>query len=196
MQVTQKELADALGLTTRWVRQLASDNGIFTPKPDKKYNLAECVQEYIDFKLESTDKGGSDREFLLEKAWHEEAKRKITQMKLARMKRETFDASDVEDVWAELILNFKEELQSVPHKLAPMIIGVDDMTEIARMFENEINTALLALSNFDLSKIKNDDYYGEDEDDEEEYTKGSATPVAASSPRKKSAGKRVERRIS
>lgn len=149
MQMSQKDLADALGLSPRRIRQLSADNGLFRMDADKKYNLAECIQEYIHFKLDAATSRGNDLDYWEEKAQHEQAKRKITEMKLSRMKRESFDATDVEDVWAALILGFREELQALPHKLAPLLIGLEDMAEIDRTIEGEMNSALLTLSQFE-----------------------------------------------
>ena len=54
MIVNQKQLANALGITDRRVRQLRDEEGIFSYDIDiegKKYDLEKCVQEYIDYKL-------------------------------------------------------------------------------------------------------------------------------------------------
>lgn len=196
MQVSQKELAEALGLTPRRIRQLSADNGLFRVQTDKRYNLTECIQEYIKFKLEVETSRGNDLDYWEEKARHEEAKRKITEMKLSRMRRESFDASDVEDVWAALILGFREELQALPHKLAPLLIGLDDMAEIDRTIEAEMNSALLTLSQFDLNKIESSHDMGEDDaddEDEEQYTQIPAEPSTAPPAAQKANSQRLGR---
>lgn len=191
MQLSQKELAEALGLSPRRIRQLSADHGLFRVREDKKYNLAECVQDYLRFKIDAETSRGNDLDYWEEKAQHEQAKRKITEMKLSRMKRESFDASDVEDVWAALILGFREELQALPHKLAPMLIGLDDMSEIDRTLESEIDGALLALSQFDLSKIESSEDMTEDDEDEQEYSEGSTGTSTSPPAGKKANGQRV-----
>lgn len=191
MQLTQKDLAEALGLTPRRIRQLSADNGLFRAGEDKRYNLAECVREYIRFKVESATSGGNDLDYWEEKAKHEEAKRKITEMKLSRMKRESFDASDVEDVWAALLIGFKEELEAVPHKLAPLLIGLDDMAELDRMIADEIGAAFLSLSDFNLDKIESRDDMTEEDAHEEQYPENNLGAAGAAAPGKKANRKRV-----
>lgn len=188
MQVIQKELAKILGISTRRIQQLAAENGMFKSKTGTKYDLADCVQDYIKFKIESETSGKNDLDYWQEKAKHEQAKRTITQMKLARMKRESFDAADVEDAWAALLIEFKDELKSLPHKLAPLLIGMEDMAEIARTVEFQIDGALFALSQFDLDKINNNDEMPEEDEDEEEYPK-----VIAERPSDPAAGENANR---
>jgi len=189
MQLSQKELADALGLSPRRIRQLYADNGLFRIHEDKKYNLAECVREYVSFKINAETSRGNDLDYWEEKAKHEEAKRKITQMKLARMKRESFDASDVEDAWAELLLAFKDELQALPHKLAPLLIGLDNMAQIDRTIEGEVNSALMTLSELDIDKIAIHKDMTEDDEDEEQYQE-----IPSQSPPDPQAGKKANRK--
>ena len=74
MEVTQKMLAECLGISPRQVRNLKT-NGLFQLKAgEKKYNLEKCIQEYIQYKV--NDETG--RRSIIDKekvsAEHEEVK--------------------------------------------------------------------------------------------------------------------------
>ena len=193
MLVNQTQLANALGISTRHVRELQAEKNLFKAKSGTKYELDKCVADYVAYKIEAETSTGNSVDYWEEKALHEESKRKITELNLSRMRRESFDASDVEDAWGSLILAFKEELQSLPHKLSPQLIGVDDMGEMARIIETEINSALITLAHFSLDKIESGGYMLEEMEDEEEYPDEPAQSAATASTGKKTNSQRVGR---
>lgn len=178
MDVNQKELAVILGITDRRVRQLKNEFGLFTRgmtdgKKTKNYCLEKCVPEYINYKLEAEAKQGTSCSKEKEQAEHEQIKKKISILKLRKLKRELHEANDVEEFLTEMLINFKNRLLSVPQKVAPLIVSEDDINVILDIVEREIFQALEELSEYDPLKIDKEstsqvlEELNDEEDDDE-----------------------------
>lgn len=160
MDVNQKELAAILGITDRRVRQLKNEFGLFSKglsseKKQKNYVLEKCVPEYINYKLEAeVQQTGYNKE--KEQAEHEQIKKKISILKLRKLKRELHEADDVEEFLTDMLVNFKNRLLSVPQKVAPLIVSEDDVNVILDILEREIFQTLEELSEYDPLKIDKD----------------------------------------
>jgi phage terminase Nu1 subunit (DNA packaging protein) len=191
MQVIQKDLAAILGMSPRRIRQLTDEQKVFVKNAEGRYDVAQCVQSYINFKVSAETSRGNDLDYWGEKAKHENTKRKMSDMQLARMKRESFDAADVEEAWAVLVLAFKDELESLPHKLAPLLVGIEDMAEADRIIEAEINSALEVLSQFDVDKIESREDLTEEDEDEAQPREVPPPDVRPNPARKKAKRKPV-----
>ena len=149
MDVNQKELAAILGITDRRVRQLKNEFGLFSKglsseKKQKNYVLEKCVPEYINYKLEAEVQQGTGYNKEKEQAEHEQIKKKISILKLRKLKRELHEADDVEEFLTDMLVNFKNRLLSVPQKV------------ILDILEREIFQPLEELSEYDPLKIDKD----------------------------------------
>ena len=68
-----------------------------------------------------------------------------------------------------MLMSFKSRLLSIPQKVAPLIVGEDDINRISEVLEKEIFETLEELSEYDPEKIdKNSIGIFEDEEDEED----------------------------
>ena len=157
MDVNQKELAAILGITDRRVRQLKNEFGLFSKglsseKKQKNYVLEKCVPEYINYKLEAEVQQGTGYNKEKEQAEHEQIKKKISILKLRKLKRELH----VEEFLTDMLVNFKNRLLSVPQKVAPLIVSEDDVNVILDILEREIFQTLEELSEYDPLKIDKD----------------------------------------
>lgn len=173
MEVTQKELADALNISTRRIRQLTEEYGLFETARTggtgrKKYILNKCVQEYIDYKVEAEVGGGTNLIKEKEQAEHEQIKKKISILKLRKLRRELHEAEDVERFLTEMLIGFKNRLISIPSKVAPLVQGENDVNAVVSIIEKEIYEALDQLSEYDPLKIDNERLEIDYEDIEEE----------------------------
>lgn len=173
MDVNQKELAAILGITDRRIRQLREEFGLFEKsltqgKKTKNYCLEKCVPEYINYKLEAEAQQGTTFVKEKEQAEHEQIKKKISILKLRRLKRELHEADDVEEFLTDMLVNFKNRLLSVPQKVAPLVVGEDDVNVILDLLEREIFQSLDELSEYDPIKIDKDSVSSILEEDDEE----------------------------
>jgi len=161
MDVNQKELAAILGVSDRRIRQLKDDFGLFqhgsgSGNKIKKYCLEKCVPEYINYKLEAEAQGGTNADKEKEQAEHEKIKKKISILKLRRLRGELHEAKDVEEFLTDMLVNFKNRLLSMPTKVAPLVQGEEDVNIIVGILEKEVFESLDELSEYDPVKINAD----------------------------------------
>ena len=168
MEVNQKQLAKILGLTDRHIRRLRDEYGLFQKKDGKRtYTLESCVPEYIQYKLEEVGKAGNSFNKEKQQAEHEAIKKKISELKLRKLRGQLHEAADVELFLTDMLSAFRNKLLGIPQKLTPLLIGEDDSNVILNLLEKELYGALSELSEYDPLEIDSDnmDYY---EDIEEE----------------------------
>ena len=153
MTVNQKELAECLGVVPRTIRDLSKSLGLFERDQAGKYDLASCVREYIEYKIDLGT--GSVEALNLEalKAKHEEVKIQMSIEKLKEYKAEVHRSEDVEEFLSNMLVSFKNKLSVLPPKLAMEIMGETDTNKAILKVEEEINAALDELSEYDPIKI-------------------------------------------
>lgn len=173
MEVSQKELAQCLGISTRQVRNLKGEGLFQLAAGERKYRLEECVREYIDFKI-NAEMGR--RAFISKEqvqAEHEEVKKQISLLKLRKLRRELHEAGDVEYFLTDMLSRFKNRLMSIPSKLALVIAGITDVNKLMEIIQGELLDALDELSEYNPDEIdqqtgQQDIYCDEEEPDESE----------------------------
>ena len=87
-------------------------------------------------------------------------------IKIKILEADLHEASDVKRVMNNIISGFKGQLQTIPYKLAPLVIGIDNLGEIQEIITNNINSVLLELSEYDRSKFLKNKEYVNSEDEE------------------------------
>lgn len=169
MEVNQKQLAALLGISARQVRNL-KEQGLFEfVTNSKKYCAEKCVQEYIDFKIKAEVGNGTNLAKEKEQAEHERYKKEITKLKLRKMRMEVHEAADVEQFLNNMLLDFRNRLLSIPAKVAPQILGEQDINVIIEMLNVEMFETLDELSEYDPDAIngeENSNYFDDPEDEE------------------------------
>lgn len=166
MELIQKELADAIGISTRQVRNLTNQGVFEFVSGKKKYNLAAAVQEYIAFKINAETKRGTNVNKEQEQAEHERVKKEISKIKLRKLRREVHEAEDVETFLMSMLLNFRSRILMIPTKIAPEMLGENDINVIINKLNEELLDVLDKLSEYDPEKISGEDL--DDEEDEED----------------------------
>ena len=177
MECTLKELSGILGISVRQINRLRAEQNILCPVSSggrggkKIYKLEQCVPEYIRFKVAGVTEGGSGLIRGREQAEHERIKKKISEIKLRRLKRELHESRDVENFLTDMLVAFRARLITIPQKLAPLVIAESDANHVRDMIENEIFQAIDELAEYDPLKIDKADSLSADdteEDDDEE----------------------------
>ncbi len=178
MDVTLKQLAAVLGLTDRQVRRLRDEQGILQPVQGtggstraKKYRLETCVPEYIAFKVQGAENDGGTVIREKEQAEHERIKKKISELKLRKLRSELHEARNVEEFLTDMLVRFRARLITIPQKVAPLVIAEEDVNRVRSIIEGEVFQAIDELSEYDPARIDSADtsgISGSDDDDEEE----------------------------
>ena len=169
MNVNQKQLASILGITARRVRQLREEGFFSFVEEGKTYNLEKCVQEFIEYKVQTETNKSKTIDVEKEKAEHEMIKKNISKLRLRKLKKELHEASDVEMFLSEMLVNFKNRLLSIPNKLAVQVLGEQDINRIIELMNKEMLETLEELSQYDPDKINHEKNINEDDDEEEEF---------------------------
>lgn len=172
MEVNQKQLSQYLGISTRRIRQLRED-GVFQKRDGTAagYNLEQCIQEYIEYKVnaETGRRTSASKERV--QAEHEEVKKQISVLKLRRLRRELHESADVESFLADMLIRFRNRVMNVPVRAAIRIVGEKDINAVTQILEKEMASTLEELADYDPDEI--DGLGGvesgyDDEDDEED----------------------------
>lgn len=169
MEVTQKELSQCLGISTRRIRQLREE-GVFQRKDEKasKYNLEMCIQEYINYKV-NAEMGRSaciSKEEV--QAQHEEVKKQISMLKLRKMRRELHEAADVESFLSDMLLKFRNRLLAVSPRVAMKAVGETDLSKLTEIIQKEMIATLEELAEYDPDEIDGIVIQDFEEDEEED----------------------------
>ena len=169
MIVNQKELANILGITDRQIRNLRHDYSFFTKQQNGRgYDLAKCVQEYIEYKVKAEMPGGTKFDIDREKAEHEKIKKTISRLKLRKMKKELHETADIDLFLGEMLTNFRNKLLGTPTKVATLIVGEKDVNRIINLLSKEMNDILDELSDFNPNEFMNGEYEAEDDEEEDD----------------------------
>ncbi len=146
---TTVELAMALNLTDRRVRQLRSD-GVIEAMGRNKYDLTQALQGYINFLT-----GGSDNSKEVSSNYHSErakltkAKRETAEIELALLRNEVHAAEDITAVVAGMLMAFRARLLALPTKMAPMLLAQTELTKIQDILRSGVYECLSELSEYD-----------------------------------------------
>ncbi len=142
------ELAMALNLTDRRVRQLRSD-GVIEAMGRNKYDLAQALQGYINFLT-----GGADNTKEVSNDYHAErakltkAKRETAEIELALLRNEVHAAEDIMAVMSGMLMAFRARLLALPTKMAPMLLAQTELTKIQDILRSGVYECLSELSEY------------------------------------------------
>lgn len=162
--VPSKTLEALFGVKDRTIRDLA-DKGIVARDSHGKYLFWNSAKGYITaLKIANAGKAPQksvDREEILdweeEKAQHEKIKRQITEIKLQLIKGQVHKAEDVEAVMTDMFTKFRSKMTALPSKLAKKLEG-KQRAEIQRILKEEIDNALVELSNYNAADFYSDEH--------------------------------------
>ncbi|EPP17366.1 hypothetical protein G153_02714 [Megasphaera sp. BL7] len=160
--VTQRSLADAIGLTPPRISQLIQEGIVIRDEKDKSGGVF-LVQSILNYKDATKGSGGDeDIDYMTEKARHEKTKREIAELRLAKMEHRVYSAKTVELVMTEMLSNLRTQLLGLPTKLAPQLEG-KTKEEIYARLTKELEEKLSELSEYSPDLFTDEEVEEEDE---------------------------------
>ena len=158
--VSEKDLADCLGVSERRIRQMVKE-GIAVKVSAGKYNIKESAKRYIQTMKDKEKKQNQSLEKIkvaqaAETLMHEKLKKRKTELVVNEMEKKLHLASDVEEIWNTMVISAKSRITSIPTKIAPVLVGIEDAKEIQTILRREVNECLNEISNYDVSKFDKD----------------------------------------
>lgn len=157
IEVTEVELAEYLGLSTRRIRQLVKE-GVVVKSQRGRYDLKGSVLGYINSIRQQEKQKDVDLEKLkisreAESLMHERLKKRMTELKVHEMEKKLHRSEDVEYFWNSMVLAAKSRLTSIPVKCSPLLAGLEDRKEIQAILKREIADALNELADYDVDNF-------------------------------------------
>ena len=182
--VSSPELAEIFGVTDRYIRMLAKDEIVKKSGTRGKYLLAESVKGFIAFLRESSSVDVDLKEVKLKKETEKIAKDiELKAIKISELKNELHSADIVRKVMTVMLTNLKGKLLAVPNKIAPLVVGCDNLGDIQDIVLSSIEDVLLELSDYTPELFKNKNIIIENEEVEDEKSKGKRG-ITKSKPKK------------
>lgn len=151
-----KTIARLLMISERRVQMLAKDGVI--PKAERgRYELAPAVQGYIRYLQERVAGNASQVasvDYHVEKARKMKADADIAEIEAAKRRSEAIDAAEVKRAWQLILAEVRANLYgNTPGRIASLIVGVDDVTEVKEIVREEIGLAMQAAASADVGAI-------------------------------------------
>jgi phage terminase Nu1 subunit (DNA packaging protein) len=141
--VSNKVLADLLGVSGRTVRDLA-DKGVLVKLAHGKYEVLPSIHAYIKYKInlaiESFSKG--DIDYAEARRRKELAQAQLAELDLAEKEGELIQVSTVENEAFTAGKKVKDGLSNIPDRISPLLAAESDKNKIYRMLTSEINQVL------------------------------------------------------
>ncbi len=145
---TTKTVAYFLDVTPRRVRQLR-DSGVLTEVRPGLYDIVDAAHRYVRYLRQRNPDSGEVLDYNTERAKLVQAKRQNEEYDLQRKEEKLHSSEDVERVLGQMLTNFRARLMGIPSRLASVLSEKTDPVEIFQLMKQDIEEALLELSDFD-----------------------------------------------
>ncbi|QQX80849.1 hypothetical protein JK628_02955 [Shewanella sp. KX20019] len=154
----KKMMAKSLGISVQ-----AFDNWNVSPEFRQGRSTFYSVRSVLDNRInhvsnkleEKQQRDPSTLDIDEERARLVAAQADKTELEVKLLKRESVKIEEVTHEWAEMIGNCRAKLLSIPTKIAPKLLGIDDISEAQQILKDAIFEALTELS---------DDVYTQDQE--------------------------------
>lgn len=160
-KVSTSVISDILNVSARRVRQLVEE-GVIDREKNGTFELVPTIKKYIlSLKLKNDGKADEktlEDELNFEKIRTERAKADIAEINLARLKGTMHDATDVERVMNDMLSSLRAKLLSMPSKISPQLVSIDEVTVIQELIRKNIYESLEELSDYKTEMFYGNDY--------------------------------------
>lgn len=146
--LTQAQVADVAGLTTRRLRQLESeDSG--PPRLSKGGYSAHEFGQWLRARIVGdcgVANDGKAYDYDAERARLTKAQADKTELEVAELRAELVRVPLVETHWQAMIAAMRARLVGLPSKIAPQVAGPDDLTRVQDMIQAGVYEALAEIA--------------------------------------------------
>ena len=171
MIYSRKVIAQILDLSDRHVRRLTDDE-VFEEHSPGHYKLLPVIQGYIKHLRTHIVDEDKASDYNLEKARLTRLKREDAELGLQLKRNELHRSEDVEFVMTNMLVAFRAKLETLPHKVLPLIVNVPDGAEkadaVSGILRAAMDEALGELSEYAPQLFDQENYVAEIEKGESE----------------------------
>jgi len=169
--ISTKKFSEILGVSTRRIQQLADDNALVRVGRGQ-YDLSQSIKKYIEYQIE---KAMPDEELdnAIETALWTKARREKTELEVQIIKGELHRSEDVKRVMNDMLMAFRQRTLSLPSKLAPQVVMIEDIQVIKDTLKIGVIELLNELKDYDPAvfyEISKDKMFLNEEEAEEEMS--------------------------
>lgn len=154
--VSTRNMADLFGISERRVQQLTNE-GAFVRVARGEYDLRQSIHAWTDYMVrdaigDAASHQIGEEELLdpaLENALWTKRRRQKTETELAIIRGELHRSEDVKTIVGDMLASFRARLMSMPSKIAPLVIGREDISEVEKFVKDAVYEALHELKDYD-----------------------------------------------
>jgi phage terminase Nu1 subunit (DNA packaging protein) len=145
--VNQKIMAEILGLTPRYLRDL-EEQGIIPRLEDGKYSVPDTVQSFVEFKTKTPE----DASLIQERTRLVKVQADRKELELARARGELLNTAKAMELWGAVCQNIRSKILAIPVKTAPLLFALKSIPEIKERLEKACHEILAEISNPNLEE--------------------------------------------
>ncbi|MCT2347134.1 hypothetical protein M4D71_23570 [Niallia taxi] len=149
-KVSTAELSEILGVTPRRIQQLTNDKALVRVERGQ-FDLTRSIKKYIEYEVEKRAPMVDDKKIdaQVEAALWTKARKEKTELEVQIIKGELHRSRDVERIMNESLQAIRAGLLSLPSKMAPQLVAIEDIPFIKDILTTEIKSFMEAVSNYD-----------------------------------------------
>ena len=102
------------------------------------------VQRWVKYNVDRESTDTDDLNVI--KARHEVVKTQKTELEVGRMSGRLIEVSDVKNLWRFVAATVTQNVLHLPHKVAPMLLMMENPEEISAVIDTEVRAILESLS--------------------------------------------------
>ena len=167
--VTTAEISEILGVSKRRIQQFA-DEGALVRLNRGYYDLPASITKFIEYQVaKNIPSDEIDKD--VEQALWTRAKKEKTQLEVQIIKGELHRSEDVKRIMNDMLMAFRQRSLSLPTKVAPQLIMVEDIQAIKDILKISVIELLTELKDYDPAvfyEISKDKMFLDDEEEENE----------------------------
>lgn len=149
--VSTKELAVVLALSTRRIQQLVQD-GIFEAAEKGKYNLAKSVSRYIT--LLTKEQSETDKQRIEAEVSIKKARAIVAVMEAKELQGKMHRSEDVAAMTTDLLFSIRGMLLALPGRLAVDVSTTSTPAEAAELIRTETYKIMEEISQYQYDPMK------------------------------------------
>lgn len=149
-KVSTAELSEILGVTPRRIQQLTNDKALVRVERGQ-FDLTRSIKKYIEYEVEKRAPKVDDEKIdpQVEAALWTKARKEKTELEVQIIKGELHRSRDVERIMNESLQAIRAGLLSLPSKMAPQLVAIEDIPFIKDILTTEIKSFMEAVSKYD-----------------------------------------------
>ncbi|WP_437831735.1 hypothetical protein ACQRXC_08695 [Niallia taxi] len=167
--ITTAEISEILGVSKRRIQQYA-DEGALVRLNRGYYDLPASITKFIEYQV-AKNMPSDEIDKDVEQALWTRAKKEKTQLEVQIIKGELHRSEDVKRIMNDMLMAFRQRSLSLPTKVAPQLIMVEDIQAIKDILKVAIIELLTELKDYDPAvfyEISKDKMFLDEEEENED----------------------------